>query len=46
MKYQEPELRIIGMKTEDVVTISREDWGSGGGTDLATIEEMYLERGE
>lgn len=43
MKYLKPELQLIGTD-EDVITISSEDWGSGGGTDLATIGETVFER--
>lgn len=42
MNYREPEFEFIMLK-EDIITLSSDEWGSGGDEDLTGVNSINLE---
>lgn len=43
MKYQKPELELIILEAEDVITLSSGEWGDGNVEDLTGVNTSNLE---
>lgn len=43
MNYQEPEMELIVLGMEDVITLSSGEWGDGGVEDLTKVNIENLE---